>query len=142
MEKETVYTDKKGKELNSYLDESFPFWVGFKRLSNYYQNYFGIHWHPELEFTLVTHGVMEYQANETTLTIEKGNGIFINANTLHTARQVNESDCSYIAIRINPTLIGGMEQNRIYEQYINPILCCNVLNSYIYHQILSGKMKY
>jgi AraC family transcriptional regulator, melibiose operon regulatory protein len=131
MEKEIVYTDKTGKELNAFLDGSFPFWVGFKSLSNYYGNHLEIHWHQELEFTLVTEGKMEYQANDTTFVIEKGNGIFVNTNILHAARQIGGSDCSYTAIRFSPALIGGLEGNRIYEQYINPILCCKGL-SFLY----------
>lgn len=131
MDKEIIYTDKTGKELSALMDGSFPFWIGFKSLSNYYGNYLEIHWHPELEFTFVTEGSMEYQANDTALVIEKGNGILVNTNTLHAARQINNTDCSYTAVRISPSLIGGTDGHRIYEQYINPIMCCKGLR-YLY----------
>lgn len=127
MDKEMIYTDRTGKELSALMDGSFPFWIGFKALSYYYGNRLEIHWHPELEFTLVTEGSMEYQADDTTVEIKKGDGIFVNTNTLHGAKQIDGRDCSYIAIRIDPALIGGLEGTRIYEQYLAPILRCRGL---------------
>ncbi|WP_342758817.1 AraC family transcriptional regulator [Kineothrix sedimenti] len=122
MEKFKLFLDNNLKERNTTDKYSFPFRVGYERLSNYEQNSFPIHWHPEVEFTYVTEGSMEYQANDNLYKISAGNGIFTNSNVLHTARTVGvETDCSYIAIVLNPVIIFGYEDSLIFNRYVNPI---------------------
>jgi len=43
------------------------------------------HWHPELEFNVITRGTMEYYVENEHHTLTAGQGIFKNANILHMA---------------------------------------------------------
>lgn len=124
MEKRIVKTDNKQRELGQSLDGNFPLAVNYEKLSDFFHDTFGCHWHPELEFAFVIQGSMEFQINGTPYILKKGDGIFINTNALHTARQVSQEDCSYRVIRFDPSLIGGVSESSIYEKYINPILSC------------------
>lgn len=122
MEKFRLFLDNDLKEKNTTDKYSFPFRVGYERLSNYEQNSFPIHWHPELEFTYVTEGCMEYQANDTLYKISAGNAIFINSNVLHTARTTEpDTDCSYIAFVWDPVIVFGYENSLIFNRYVDPI---------------------
>lgn len=122
MEKFKLFLDNNLKEKNTTDKYAFPFRIGYERLSNYEQNSFPCHWHPEVEFTYVTEGCMEYQANDTLYKITAGDGIFVNSNVLHTARAVDAStDCCYIAFVLNPIVIFGYEDSPIYRKYVDPI---------------------
>ena len=122
MEKFKLFLDNNLKEKNTTDKYAFPFRTGYERLSNYEQNSFPCHWHPEIEFTYVTEGCMEYQANDTLYKISAGDGIFVNSNVLHTARAIDaDTDCSYIAFVWNPIIVFGYEDSPIYRKYVDPI---------------------
>ncbi len=122
MEKFRLYLDNNLKEKNPTDKYHFPFRIGYEHLSNYDKNSFPCHWHSEVEFTYVTEGSMEYQANDAVYTVDAGNAIFVNSNVLHSARTQNpDMDCSYIAFIVNPIIIFGYEDSLIYNQYVNPI---------------------
>ncbi len=99
----------------------FPFRIGYEVLSLYDHGRFGCHWHPEIEFTVILDGVMEYQVNETAYSLTKGCGIFVNSNSLHTARSFKGQDCTYLAITFNPVLISGHENSDIEKVYVNTV---------------------
>lgn len=150
MEKYRLNLDNNLKEKNTTDKYAFPFRVGYEKLSNYEQNSFPCHWHTEIEFTYVTEGCMEYQANDTLYKISAGNGIFVNSNVLHTARAINnqadcqtdcqadsqadcetdretdcetdcKTDCLYIAFMLDPIIIFGYEDSPVYRKYVEPI---------------------
>lgn len=122
MEKYKLYLDTNLKERNTTDKYTLPFRVGYEQLSNYEQNSFPCHWHPEIEFTYVTSGCMEYQANNTVYQLTAGNGIFVNSNVLHTARALDTgTDCSYIVFVLDPVIIFGYEDSPVYRKYVEPI---------------------
>lgn len=122
MEKFKLYLDDNLKEKNTTDKYRFPFRIGYEHLSNYEKNSFPCHWHSEVEFTYVTEGSMEYQANDSLYTVHSGDAIFVNSNVLHSARTSDSNiDCSYIAFIINPIIIFGYENSLIFDQYVNPI---------------------
>lgn len=150
MEKYRLNLDNNLKEKNTTDKYAFPFRVGYEKLSNYEQNSFPCHWHTEIEFTYVTEGCMEYQANDTLYKISASNGIFVNSNVLHTARAINnqadcqtdcqadsqadcetdretdcetdcKTDCLYIAFMLDPIIIFGYEDSPVYRKYVEPI---------------------
>ncbi|WP_411681330.1 AraC family transcriptional regulator [Clostridium thailandense] len=138
MKKKTIKTDKNQRELGQSLNGNFPLAVNYDKLSDFFHDTFGCHWHPELEFIIVIQGSMEYQVNGTPYILKKDDGIFVNTNALHTARQISQEDCYYRVIRFDPSLIGGTAESSIYEKYINPILSCAGL---AYH-LLSSEIEW
>lgn len=122
MDKKMIITDKNQRELRQMLDGKFPIAVEKISLSAYVGGYFGHHWHPELEFEAVTEGPLEYQVNGNIFELRAGEGIFINSNTLHWARNLGEGEGAFRTLRFSPSLLGGMSGSLIYEMYIHSIL--------------------
>lgn len=138
MEKYKLNLDNNLQETNTTDKYAFPFRVGYEKLSNYEQNSFPCHWHTQVEFTYVTEGCMEYQANDTLYKITAGNGIFINSNVLHTARAIpsptpntldpssksytnKAPDCLYVAFMLDPIIIFGYQDSPVFRKYVEPI---------------------
>lgn len=109
------------KERNTTENYSFPFRIEETDLSNYEQNGFAIHWHREIEITLVLKGALAYQANDTAILLEEGSGIFVNSGTLHSAKAVNGQHCHYLAFILDPILIYGYENSLIEQKYTRPL---------------------
>ncbi|GGG53330.1 AraC family transcriptional regulator [Paenibacillus radicis (ex Gao et al. 2016)] len=65
------------------------------------------HWHPDLEFISVIEGYMSFFVNGETVHLEKGSGIFVNSKRLHYGFSSDNSDCSYIVVCINSSLLGN-----------------------------------
>ncbi|BDF34521.1 putative HTH-type transcriptional regulator YdeC [Lachnospiraceae bacterium] len=122
MDKKMIITDKNQRELKQMLDGKFPIAVERISLSSYAGGYFGHHWHPELEFEAVTEGPLEYQVNGHVFELHAGEGIFINSNTLHWARNLGEGGGGFQTLRFSPSLLGGISGSLIYEMYIHSIL--------------------
>lgn len=112
-------SDQMEKSTDSLIN--YPCRVGHEKLSDWTSNSFPCHWHPDIEITLVLEGAMLYQANDTEYKIESGNGIFVNANTLHTARTLNCDDCRYDVFVIGTSAIYGTKESLIYKKYFEPI---------------------
>ncbi|WP_246120343.1 AraC family transcriptional regulator [Cohnella terricola] len=65
------------------------------------------HWHPDVEFISVLDGYMNFFVNGETVHLDKGNGIFVNSNRMHHGYSYDMTDCKYIVVCINPSLLGN-----------------------------------
>lgn len=117
------------KELKSHGSWSFPFHTSHEILSSYERGSFSWHWHPEVELTLFLSGEMEYQVNDRIYHIKAGDGLFCNANALHTGRMIHGHDCHYFSITFLPRLISGFEDSLIYTRFLEPVLTSARLSS-------------
>lgn len=110
-----------GREIKPHGNFAFPVLISPERLSAYEMESFSLHWHPEIEFTLILEGDIFYQVNDHTYHLKKGDGIFCNSNMLHTGRKGHESDCIYASITVNPSLLYGYEASLLQTKYIRPV---------------------
>ena len=91
-----IVTNKSQKELKEHGSYQFPILVSRECLSGYETGSFFWHWHPEVELTLVTEGVIEYHVNGSVFISKEGQALFGNANSLHSGNMVEGQDCHYI----------------------------------------------
>lgn len=110
-----------GREIKSHGDYSFPVLVSPERLDAYEMGSFACHWHPEIEFTLILSGEILYQINDRTYHLKEGDGIFCNANMLHTGRHAGDGDCSYLSVTVSPALLYGYEASLLQTKYVQPL---------------------
>jgi AraC-like DNA-binding protein len=101
--------------------------LGIHRL--YYEKgmdvFFYLHWHSEIEFFVVTKGVAVYTIEDQEYIVHENEGVFVNANALHTARSYEGMECECCAIVFQPTLLIDNVNLLAYAKYIYPVLVGN-----------------
>ena len=76
-------------EINQYRDSAFPvgmYVVTKEKIVPRGRGYLDLHWHEELQFTLVTSGTLGIQVKGVVYRLREGDAIFINRNFRKTAR--------------------------------------------------------
>lgn len=114
--------DKEFKELKSHGSFTFPVLVSEEVLAHYERGSFLWHWHPEIELTLIEDGEISYQVNQDIFHLHKGEGLFCNANALHTGHMIDSKNCYYTSVTFNPRVIYGYEGSIIWQKYMEPLI--------------------
>lgn len=107
-------------ERVNYNTAGFP--VYFQRgVLSAYPNYAAEkHWHDDLEFIVVLSGKMLYHINGELVTIEKGNGVFINSRQFHFGYSDDLTECEFLCVLIHPVLLTASQY--IEQKYVTPLL--------------------
>lgn len=95
--------------------------VSHEILSAYERGAFAWHWHPEVELTYIEEGQIAYQVNDTVYHLKQGEGLFCNANALHTGHMLNQGDCHYLSVTFHPRMIYGFEGSAVDKHYVEPV---------------------
>lgn len=106
-------------DLSEQLDynlSNFPLYTRKDKLSRY--GYEALcHWHPDLEFIYIINGTMDYFVNGNIVSIQQGQGIFVNSRRLHYGFSREKKDCTFLALVIHPALfIQSFDQTRKFTQ--------------------------
>lgn len=117
-----LQTDKENRELKSHGCYEFPVNISYEILSQYERGAFAWHWHPEIELTFILDGEIDYQVNNRTYHLVKGDGLFCNTNALHTGHMHEGHDCHYISTTFAPRLLYGFSGSVIQTKFIEPVL--------------------
>lgn len=117
-----ITTNQFQKELKRHGEDAFPLLVSHERLSRYESGSFLWHWHPEIELTLILNGEMMYKVNHFSFHLREGDILFGNANVLHSGCMLQNQDCQYISITLDPKLIYGFLESAIYQKYVEPLI--------------------
>ena len=59
---------------------SFPFEVSFSEIRKLSKGYVKLHWHDEIQISIVTKGSVEFIVGEKSYILKNGQAIFINTN--------------------------------------------------------------
>lgn len=79
------------------------------------------HWHDELEVVVVERGTALFVIDGKKYTIEAGQGVFINADVLHSSWAPENQVCVLRTLVFHPRLIGGVE-SIFWEKYLRPLV--------------------
>lgn len=90
------------------------------------------HWHRLLQFNVVLEGVLQVSVNDKKITIEKGDGIFINKNVLHCLNPKDIPECVSYSLQIPASAICPEKDIPIFEKYVAPIIDSEKINYLIF----------
>lgn len=111
--------NKEKKEIKTHGNYGFPVNISKEILSSYEGGTFLWHWHPEIELTYIVDGQIEYNINEKSYILKKGDGVFCNSNTMHSGRMIENKDCIYLSVTFHPRFIYGFENSILHTKYVN-----------------------
>lgn len=123
-------------ETIRYPDEAFPYIMYTHTNHKSVPEGRGVqdlHWHEELQITLVTKGRMTIQINGIDVGLEAGQAIFINKSVLHIVRQLTP-DGEYVSFNFPEKLLAFYSDSAMEKNYVLPFT-----NSYLLSLELKGE---
>ncbi len=96
---------------------------------------FYLHWHQEFEVLVVTEGQMEFIIEDRQYILQKGEGVFINSNLLHSAKAIDGQACSFFAVDFHYQFLHEDIHSRFARKYLKPVLDGKM----VFPEFLSGK---
>lgn len=119
---EAAQSGKELHETNRYQDAAFPvgmYIVTRERIIPHGRGYLDLHWHEEIQLTLVTNGSLSIQVGGEEYTLEKGHAIFINKNILHITTSLRE-DGRYVSFNFPDKMLGFFAGSRMEQDDVLP----------------------
>lgn len=107
-------------ERVNYNTTGFPIYYKRDLLSNFPNFAAEKHWHDDFEFLVVLSGKILYNVNGEIVTIEEGNGIFVNSRQFHFGFSPDFSECDFFCVLMHPILLTASQF--IEQTYVAPIL--------------------
>ena len=111
-----------------YNNPKLPAYIKRGILSNYPDYRAVAHWHTDFEFIYVFDGNMDYSVNGAIITLNAGQGIFVNSNCLHFGFSDNHSECNFLCVLLHPDFLSS---NSYFHETILDPLCADEDISYI-----------
>ncbi|NRD77061.1 helix-turn-helix transcriptional regulator [Bacillus sp. BRMEA1] len=111
--------DRNLKELTEHRTVALPMACYETTIKQNINGYIPLHWHDEFQFVLIVKGEALFQINDEKLTIQEGEGLFINSGCLHMVEDQNNTGCVYICLNVAPPFVVSQE---LYTAYVNPLI--------------------
>lgn len=109
-------------QICHWEDATFPFGVYINEYAKMDNHTLPLHWHKMAEYNLVLAGKVELHIDDQLLTLDAGDCVFINSNTLHGGVQLTSSEDAIVcAICFSPELLSENVQNTVYKKYFLPL---------------------
>lgn len=113
-----VVADIEGRELVQHGSALFPIACYAEDLKSYSIAW---HWHEEFEYILAVKGPLTVGVNKTLLTLQTGQGIFLNSGVFHAVEQVENGDALLHSGVFHARLVGGMD-TIFWQKLVYPLL--------------------
>ncbi len=104
----------------AYNNPAFPAYIKKAQLSLYPDFRAVSHWHDDLEFILILDGQMSYDVNCEHVSLQTGEGIFVNSRCFHYGYSDTHTECHFICILLSPSLLSSNEY--FVCNFLNPLL--------------------
>lgn len=104
----------------AYNNPDFPAYIKKRQLSSYPDFRAVSHWHDDLEFMLILEGQMSYDVNGQKISLQAGEGIFVNSRCFHYGYSDTHTECLFLCILLSPQLLTA---NAYFVQNcLNPLI--------------------
>lgn len=80
------------------------------------------HWHEEVEAIAMVQGQGVFQGGNDRWVLRAGDGIFFNANTLHSVQLVEGGVCRFYSLVFSASLLAGAPGSVFEQRYLRPVL--------------------
>lgn len=130
-----VEVDQWFQEKIRYESSGFPIINRADVFDEFIDGEFSCHWHEDIEFTIVVQGEVEFRIHQASKErqikiLKAGDGAFINAKTMHSARQTVPHSIAYYFV-IPARIFQMQASDLIYRKYVLPILQRPVAGLYL-----------
>lgn len=127
-----INDDRSERVKYDYPD--YQIYIRYGQLS-YYPNYAAdSHWHDDIELIVVLSGKMLFNVNGEIITLNDGEGIFINSKQFHYGFSENYAECCFICILFHPILIC---MTKMFEkEYVKPLLNSGISHFHLSREVL------
>ena len=118
-----INVDQNFGQVTYMEDITFPFGVYRDDYSKMDEHKLALHWHKYLEYGLVVSGEVEMRVDSEVVSLQTGDCVFINANTLHSGVQTSFSEDAVIStVCFSPEILAPSSESTVYNHYFQPIL--------------------
>ena len=112
-------TDDRSERIR-YDFADYPVYIRRGKLS-YYPNYAApSHWHDDIELIAVLSGEMEYHINGQCISMQTGEGVFVNTRQMHFGGSDRHKDCEFLCVLFHPLLLCGLPA--MERDFVLPLL--------------------
>ena len=102
-----------------YNKSDFPVYIRPGILSQYPDYAAESHWHDDIEFIVILSGSMDYNVNGEILSLQEGEGIFVNSRQFHYGFSARHQECIFICILLHPVLLCSTQY--IEQKFVLPV---------------------
>ena len=115
-----IILNSDASENVAYNLPDFPAYIKKGQLSSYPDFRAVSHWHDDLEFILILEGQMSYDINGQKISLQTGEGIFVNSRCFHYGYSNTHTECLFICILLSPLLFSANDY--FVKNYLNPLI--------------------
>jgi AraC-like DNA-binding protein len=101
--------------------ENFPFLCHWTELDWYEDKTIPWHWHTEFEINCIEDGELTVHSSDQTVTVRKGEAVFVNSGVLHTCFSADSQPCRYYTHIFDMHFLSGMYNSVFEEKYFLPV---------------------
>ncbi len=120
----------------AYNNPDFPAYIKKGQLSSYPDFRAVSHWHDDLEFILILEGQMSYDVNGQKISLQTGEGIFVNSRCFHYGYSDAHAECLFLCILLSPQLLSI--NTYFVQNCLNPL----IQNTHFPYQKLSPAIQW
>ena len=113
-----ILADAEGRELVQHGSALFPIACYAEDLKSYSVAW---HWHEEFEYILAVNGPLTVDVSKERLTLQTGQGVFLNSGVFHAVEQAETGDALLHSGVFHPRLVGGMD-TIFWQKLVHPLL--------------------
>ena len=130
MINQEVIINQQLQETIHYDNLAFPVARFIDQLDYFADHSFLCHWHTEYEIAIVLSGCVEYQLDQKTYRVGTGEGLIINSQVLHSARQLTPGSVIF-NIEFLPTFFSQYSNSIVYQKYFRSSLFSNIVGYHL-----------